>query len=328
MTRMTLVTTAAALAAVLAFSTAPSVAQEPVKLRLGDPAQSLNAIAAQTMIRQGFDKKHGIAVEYVTYPTLDGLFTAIRGKGVDIGFGGWTAFAQFRSKGAPITMIYPVGRGISLDVVVPANSPLKSLDDLKGKRIGSYAGAAGTATVLLRVLTSKYFGYDPGKTNHLQYAGAALLPDLAAKGDLDAVLLFDPIAVRAIASGKFKSIANLSKIYKDKVGDDFLWIGYATNDDVIAKHPEALKAFNKAWLEAVAYVKANPAVFDPVVKALGLDEAGAKLLRERVIADYVTEWSAKDIAAFKKFRDLANEVMGAGFLDELPEAAFTTKFNP
>jgi ABC-type nitrate/sulfonate/bicarbonate transport system substrate-binding protein len=319
----------AAAAAIFALAlAAPAAAQEPVKIKLGDPAQSLNSIASQTMIRQGFDKKHGIAVEYVTFPTLDGLFTAIRGKAVDVGFGGWTAFAQFRSKGAPITMIYPVGRGISLDVVVPANSPLASLADLKGKKIGSYAGAAGTATVLLRVLTSKYFGFDPGKTNHLQYAGAALLPDLAAKGDLDAVLLFDPIAVRAIASGKFKSIANLSKLYKEKVGDDFLWIGYASNDDFIAKHPEALKAFNKAWLEAVAYVKANPAVFDPLVKQLGLDEAGAKMLRERVIADYVTEWTAKDIAAFKKFRDLANEVMGTGFLDELPEAAFTTKFNP
>jgi ABC-type nitrate/sulfonate/bicarbonate transport system substrate-binding protein len=303
-------------------------AQEPVKLKLGDPAQSLNAIAAQTMIKQGFDKKHGIAVEYVTYPTLDGLFTAIRGKAVDIGFGGWTAFAQFRSKGAPITMIFPVGRGISLDVVVPANSPIKSLADLKGKKIGSYAGAAGTATALLRVITSKFFGYDPGKTNHLQYAGAALLPDLLAKGDLDAVLLFDPIAVRAIASGKFKSIGNLPTIYKEKVGEDFLWIGYATNDDVIAKHPEALKAFNKAWLEAVAYVKAHPEVFEPLAKALGLDAAGAKLLRERVLADYVTEWTAKDIATFKKFRALANEVMGAGFLDELPEAAFTTRFNP
>jgi len=307
---------------------APALSQEPVKLRLGDPAQSLNAIAAQTMIKQGFDKKHGIAVQYVTYPTLDGLFTAIRGKDVDIGFGGWTAFAQFRSKGAPITMIFPVGRGISLDVVVPANSPFKSLADLKGKKIGSYAGAAGTATVLLRVLTSKYFGYDPGKTNHLQYAGAALLPELLAKGDLDAVLLFDPIAVRAIASGKFKSIANLPTIYKEKVGEEFLWIGYATNDDVIAKHPEALKAFNKAWLEAVAYVKTHPEVFEPVAKQLGLDAAGTKLLRDRVIADYVTEWTAKDIAALKKFRDLGNEVMGAGFLDDLPAAAFTTRFNP
>ena len=323
------VKTSAILAGLTAAAlSATTWAQEPVKIRLGDPAQSLNAIAAQTMIKQGFDRKHGIAVQYVTYPTLDGLFTAIRGKDVEIGFGGWTAFAQFRSKGAPITMIFPVGRGVSLDVLVPVNSPAKSLADLKGKRIGSYAGAAGTATVLLRVVTTKFFGYDPGKTDHLQYAGATLLPELLEKGSLDAILLFDPIAVRALASGKFRIVANLPAIYKEKIGADFLWIGYATNDDVIAKHPEALKAFNRAWVESVAYVKAHPEVFEPVAKALGLDAAGAKLLRERVTADYVLEWTEKDIAALRKFRDLANEVMGAGFLDELPAAAFTTRFNP
>ena len=77
------------------------------------------------MIKQGIDKKHGIAVQYKAYPTLDGLFTAIRGKDVDIGFGGWTAFAQFRGKGSPITMIFPVGRGVTLDVIVPTASPIK-----------------------------------------------------------------------------------------------------------------------------------------------------------------------------------------------------------
>src|SRR5512134_4096778 len=113
--RLVNLSTAAALfAAALAT---PAVSQEPVKLRLGDPAQSLNAIAAQTMIKQGFDKKHGIAVQYVTYPTLDGLFTAIRGKDVDVGFGGWTAFAQFRGQGIPVTAIYSVGRGATLDVI-------------------------------------------------------------------------------------------------------------------------------------------------------------------------------------------------------------------
>src|SRR5205823_1627134 len=153
-------------------------AQEPVKVRLGDLAQSLNAIASNAMIKQGYDKKHGIAVEYTVYPTLDGLFTAIRSKQVDVGFGGWTAFAQFRSKGFPVTMFFPVGRGVTLDVIAPKAAAFKTLADLKGRKVGSYAGAAGTATVLFRVLTSRYYGYDPAKTNDLQYAGPGLLPSL------------------------------------------------------------------------------------------------------------------------------------------------------
>jgi hypothetical protein len=107
-------------AAVMLATCGAATAQ--VKVRIGDLAQSLNEIGSRTMIDQGIDKKYGIAAEYQAYPTLDGLFTAIRGKDVDVGFGGWTAIAQFRSKGFPVTMIFPVGRGVTVDPVPDADS--------------------------------------------------------------------------------------------------------------------------------------------------------------------------------------------------------------
>jgi ABC-type nitrate/sulfonate/bicarbonate transport system substrate-binding protein len=312
-----------------ALALAGSVAaQQPVKVRLGDLAQSLNAVASNTMVQQGFDKKHGITVEYTVYPTLDGLFTAIRSKQVDVGFGGWTAFAQFRSKNFPVTMFYPVGKGVTLDVIAPKGSTYKTLGDLKGRKVGSYAGAAGTATVLFRVLTSRYYGFDPAKTNDLQYAGPGLMPTLVEKNEVAAALLFDPLAAKAIATGAFRSIANLADVYKEKTGDDFLWIGVASNDDFIAAQPAALSGFVRAWLEAVTYVKGNPQVFAPVSKALGLDEAGTKILRDRVLADYTTTWNDETIRSLNRFAKMANEVMGGGFLDDVPAAAFTTRFNP
>src|ERR1700748_926787 len=91
------------IAAVLLAGSGAALAQ--VKVRVGDLAQSLNEIGTRAMIDQGIDKKYGIAAEYRAYPTLDGLFTAIRGKDVDVGFAGWTAIAQFRSKGFPVTTI-------------------------------------------------------------------------------------------------------------------------------------------------------------------------------------------------------------------------------
>lgn len=316
----------AALAALTIASTVQSA--EPVKVRLGDLAQALNSIASNVMIQQGFDKKNGIALEYTTYPTLDGLFTAIRGKQVDVGFGGWTAFAQFRSKGFPVVMFYPIGRGVTLDVIAPKGSTFKSLADLKGRKVGSYAGAAGTATVLFRVLTTRYYGYDPAKSNDLQYGGPGLMPSLVEKNEVAAALLFDPLAAKAISTGPFRSIANLADVYKEKVGEDFLWIGVATNDEFAAAHPAALSGFTKAWNESVAYVKSNPAVFEPYAKALGLDAAGTKILRDRVLADYTTTWNDATIKSLNNFAKMANEVMGGGFLDDVPAAAFTTRFNP
>src|SRR3954453_2778474 len=277
------------LIAVILAACGPASAQ--VKVQIGDLAQSLNEIGSRTMIDQGLDKKYGLAAEYRAYPTLDGLFTAIRGKDVDIGFGGWAAIAQFRGKGFPVTMIFPVGRGVTVDVIVPTASPIKSIADLKGKKVGSCAGAAGTATVLFRVITSKFHGFDPGKTSDLQFSGPGLLPTLLDKGEIDAAIMFDPLAAKLEGSGKYRSIGNLADAYKAGTGDHFLWIGYSTNDDFIAAQPETLKNFTRAWLEAIEYVKSHPEVFDAYGKKYHLEPAAVTLLRERVLADYTTTWN-------------------------------------
>lgn len=316
----------AVFAAIMLTTCGAATAQ--VKARIGDLAQSLNEIGSRVMIDQGFDRKYGIAAEYKAYPTLDGLFTAIRGKDVDVGFGGWTAIAQFRSKGFPVTMIFPVGRGVTVDVIVPKGSPIKTIADLKGKKVGTFAGAAGTATVLFRVITSKFYGFDPGKTGDLQFAGPGLLPALLDKGEIDAAVMFDPLAAKLEASGKYRSIGNLADAYKAGTGDDFLWIGYSTNDDFMKAHPEALTKFTRAWLDSIEYVKSHPEVFEAYGKKYSLDPAAIALLRERVVADYTTTWNEARIESLRRFAGLAKDVMGGGYLDTVPDAAFSTRFDP
>ena len=312
----------------IAIFSASTPASAQVKVRLGDLAQSLNEIASHVIIDQKLDRKYGIAVTYRAYPTLDGLFTAIRGKDVDIGFSGWTAIAQFRSKGFPVTTVFPVGRGVTVDVIVPSGSPIKSIADLKGKKVGTFAGAAGTATVLFRVITSKLYGFDPGKAGDMQFAGPGLLPALLDKGQIDAAVMFDPLAAKLEASGKYRSIGNLADAYKAATGDDFLWIGYATNDDFMRRHPKAIKNFTRAWLDAVKYVKSHPEVFEAYGKKYGLKPAAVALLRKRVIADYTTTWSDATIASLRRFAELAHQVMGRGYLDTVPAKAFSTQFDP
>jgi NitT/TauT family transport system substrate-binding protein len=315
------------LIAAIVLATGGSAAAQ-VRVRIGDLAQSLNEIGSRVMIDQGIDRKYGIAAEYRAYPTLDGLFTAIRGKDVDVGFGGWTAIAQFRSKGMPVTMIFPVGRGVTVDVLVPTDSPIKSIADLKGKKVGTFAGAAGTATVLFRVITSKFHGFDPGKTSDLQFAGPGLLPTLLDKGEIDAAVMFDPLAAKLEGSGKYRSLGNLADAYKAGTGDDFLWIGYSTNDDFMRAEPAALTNFTRAWLESIEYVKSHPEVFEAYGKKYGLEPKAIELLRKRVLADYTTTWDEATIAALPRFAKLANEVMGSGYLDTVPPAAFSTNFDP
>lgn len=315
-----------ALALPLATPALRHASAAPTKVQVGGLAQSQVGLVLDVLKAQSFDRRHDIAVDSRTYPTLDGVFTAIRGAQVDIGSGGWTAIAQFRSRNIPVVMFMPVGRGISLDVVVRKDLPVQSLADLKDKRIGSFAGAAGTGTVLLRVLTKNFFGYDPAETGRLQFAGPGLLPPLVEKGELDAALLFDPIAARSLLTGRFRSIGNLAEIYRDKVGEEFLWIGYSTNDAFARQNPEALRGFARAWQDAVAHVRANPQVYVDYITAQGFDASAAATLAERMNTDYVQDWNAGTIATLRRFAGFARAIMGPGYLDQFVEAAFTTEF--
>ena len=91
--------------------------------------------------------------------------------------------------------------------------------------------------------------------------------------------------------------------------------------------PEALTNFTRAWLEAIDYVKTHPEVFEAYGKKYGLD-AAIKLLRERVLADYTTTWNEATIESLRRFGTMANDVMGGGYLDTVPAAAFSTRFDP
>jgi NitT/TauT family transport system substrate-binding protein len=298
------------------------------KIVLGGMGQSLTSIALNVMTDQGIDKKNGFALEYRTFPTLDAVFNAVRGGQVDVAAGGWTATAQFRDKGQPLVMFYPVARGNSLEVLVLKDSSAQTFADLKDKRIGSYAGAAGTATVLMRVIMKNYFGYDPATTGKLQYSGPGLLPALLDKKDLDAVLLCDPGTAIALDTGKYRSIGNLPDMYKKESGEDFFWIGYSTNDTFAKNHPETLKGFTRAWGEAVHYAKAHPEIFDRYVKSMDFKDSVTALLRKRVNDDYTLEWNQGSLDNMQKFATFSRSVMGPGYLDHFKPEAFTLAFAP
>ena len=105
-----------------------------------------------------------------------------------------------------------LGRGVTVDVIVPNASPIKSIADLKGKKVGTFAGAAGTATVLFRVIASKFHGFDPGKTGDLQFAGPGLLPALLDKGEIEAAVMFDPLAAKLEVSCSISSFTPLPSL--------------------------------------------------------------------------------------------------------------------
>lgn len=131
--------------------------------------QGTQMFPALVMEKMGFDKKYNLQVERHDVLDPPASYNALRSKEVDMGYAGWVTTAQYRTKGADLVNVYSMNV-MQQDVMVKKDSPLKSFADLKGKRVGVFGGAGGTSAQMIRLETSKFFGFDLEKESQVQYS--------------------------------------------------------------------------------------------------------------------------------------------------------------
>src|SRR5690554_5227247 len=83
---------------------------------------------------EGLDKAQGIAVETMPLASSEAGKIALQGGSVDLIVSDWIWVANQRGQNADVTFLpYSTSHGA---LVVPADSPIRNIGDLKGKRLG------------------------------------------------------------------------------------------------------------------------------------------------------------------------------------------------
>ena len=138
--------TAAGLA-LLASITLSSAAQA-ASVRIGYWSSGVSLGFGAVLEAGKFMEKEGLDVTYVKFPDVNAPTKAMAANAIDfaIGASAGTAFSV-ATDGLPISIMLST-QVADLDFVVPEASPLKSLADFKGKKIGGLA--AGSAAVRRR----------------------------------------------------------------------------------------------------------------------------------------------------------------------------------
>jgi NitT/TauT family transport system substrate-binding protein len=201
----------------------------------------------------GIFKKHGLTLKIQDFGGGSKMAQALVAGSIDIGDGAGTEMA-FVAKGAPMmTICESTAPAPFLGIGVPWDSAIKTLDDLKGKRIGvsspgSFSEWSG------HVLARKKGWGETGVTTIAIGGGAA--PTLAAfkTHQIDASI---GSASQFIAMEKTKEGRLLTTVagYEGNVASGAL---FASND-LAAKNPDAIRAFLAGWIETVAYMRAHKA---------------------------------------------------------------------
>jgi ABC-type nitrate/sulfonate/bicarbonate transport system substrate-binding protein len=201
----------------------------------------------------GLFKKHGLDVRIADFTGGSKVSQAMVAGSIDIGVGAGTEMA-FVAKGAPIIAVCDDTPPIPfIGIAVPWDSPLKTIADLKGKRIG--ISSAGSLTDWLAHELAHHQGWGPdGVTPVAIGNGAAAVLAAFRTHAIDA----DIAVTSNIFNWEEKKEGRLLVPVSQYVGNIAAGAIYATNH-LIATDPDALRRFLAAWLETVAFISTHKA---------------------------------------------------------------------
>jgi NitT/TauT family transport system substrate-binding protein len=320
---------AAALAGTLfaILGAAPGEAQAPAKVKVA-VIEGTQLFPMWVMQQKGIADRHQLQIEQTKAANVQALYTIVQTGEFQVAFGGWPTNALLRAQGHKIINVYSVSRYTN-EVMVPVDSPLKTLADVKGKRIGLFGGPTATTTWFFRLIGVKFLGFDPMKEAKIHFGAPPLLMGMLERGDLDAILSLDPHIVQMLETGRFRSIGNVGDLWRSRTGQDPLLVAVTVSEPWARQNAAVVKRFVAAFRESLEMLRTRPEVWPELAKAVGVKtEQGARLLRER--SAFISRW---DQAYIDEQHAYAAEVVktfgdAAGFPKQVPEGTFDLSFVP
>jgi len=245
------VATLLTLAGCLALSASCVAAAEMLRVGKSVP-QAFSFVPLDVGIKNGIFKKNGLEIEASAFGGDAKMQQGMAADSLDIGIGSGPAMA-FIVKGAPIKGVAAMaGRPLLLTLVVRQDSPVKTVGDLKGKKVG--VSTVGSLTYWVTDELSRQQGWGPGGIAITPVG--AFKPMLAAlkTKQIDGMVTDVATAYELEKNGAGKILFR----FGDLVKDFHIHVIFATNK-LIASRPDALRAFMKGWLETIAFMRKNKA---------------------------------------------------------------------
>jgi sulfonate transport system substrate-binding protein len=232
-------------AAVAALSTRASADAAVKEIRIGYQKNGVLVIARQRATLENHFKPLGIDVKWVEFSSGPPMMEAMNVGSVDYGAVGDSPPVFAQAAGAAI--VYAAGQPITngQGILVPPNSPIRSIADLKGKRVGFTKGSSAH-NIVVQTLEKAGLTYADITPVYLTPpdAGPAF-----ANGSIDAWAIWDPYFAIGEAKQNGRILVNASDVTKT---NSF----YIANRDFARNHGPVLQqivdvtASTAKWAEA------------------------------------------------------------------------------
>jgi len=142
----------------------------------------------KSMKHHGLDTANGFSLEIVPFAGGDATRIALLGGEVDVIVSDWLWVSRQRSDERPFTFA-PYSSSVGA-IMIPPDSEMKNLGDLKGQKIGVAGGPLDKSWLLLQGMAQQDYALDLSAENEIAFGAPPLLAEKARDGELDAVLYY------------------------------------------------------------------------------------------------------------------------------------------
>jgi len=210
----------------------------------------------------GIFKKHGLDLKIIDFGGGSKMVQGLAAGAIDIGDGAGSEMA-FVAKGAPMLAVCEsTGPAPFLGVGLPWDSPVKTLEDLKGKVIG--VSSPGSFSDWSGHELARKFGWGEDGVKTVAVGGGAAATSAALRTHLvDAAIAGASLFLALEETKEGRLLAPVSS-FEGNVASGAL---FASNR-LIANNPDAIRAFIAGWLETVDYMRTHKAETVKITSAI------------------------------------------------------------
>jgi NitT/TauT family transport system substrate-binding protein len=293
--------------AVAATGTSSASAADHIRiatLKTGTLAWELDTVRAH-----GLDREADLAIETTELASTEAGKIALKGGSADLIVSDWLWVSRERALGDDL-VFYPYSSALGA-VMVPANSPINGVADLKGKKLGVAGGPLDKSWILLQALARRS-GVDLKKQAAIAYGAPPLLAQKALQGETDATLTFWNFSAELEAEGMRPAISMQDVVRDLGASGAVSMVGYVFNGSWARHHAVPLERFFAATHNAEEILRNSPAEWRRLAPRIGATSPRAlEVYRQRFLEGFPQRPLADEVADAQVLYHVLAEVGGA-----------------
>jgi NitT/TauT family transport system substrate-binding protein len=284
----------AALAGLLLAAALPArpAAGQVTRLKVGWCARTVSAAAAPYAVatRLGWFRQEGVEVELVPLAGSTACVQHVATRDVDFSLPSVEPLAIGRPQGIKAKIYYTAYQGNIYGIAVPADSPVQTLADLKGKKIGVISMASGGVMVAKEL--ARAAGLDPERDVSIVVAGEGAQTAAMVRGrQVDALSQFDTQYAMVENAGVKLRLLDTRAI------DRYPSNGFLALEETLKSRRQEAVALARGYARGTVFTIANPEAAIrilweayPQTRPTGKDEATALRDDTRVLEARIANW--------------------------------------